>query len=211
MFAGKPVIGIAGGIGSGKSYIASLFGQLGCFVVNSDEQVTETYRDPAVKETLRHWWGDEVIGADGQVNRRFIAGKVFSNVAERRRLEALIHPLVNAARRRVMTVAGANPKVVAFVWDTPLLFEASLNLQCDAVVFIDAPVSLRLQRVRQTRNWTEQELISRENSQWPLDRKREISDYVIRNTADVGHARGPIKGQVKDVLSRILTKARMRS
>ena len=206
VFANKPVIGIAGGIGSGKSFVASLFGQLGCLVVNSDQQVSEAYRDPAVMETLRHWWGDEAIGADGQVNRKFIASKVFSNVDERRRLEALIHPLVYAARRRVMSAAGANPKIIAFVWDTPLLFEASLNLQCDVVVFIDAPVNVRLARVRQTRNWTEQELISRENSQWPLDKKREISDYVLRNTADVGYARG----QVKDVLSRILSKASMR-
>jgi dephospho-CoA kinase len=206
MFADKPVIGIAGGIGSGKSMVANLFAERGCFVVNSDQQVNEAYADEHVKETLRHWWGEEAMAPDGQVNRRLIASKIFNDLAERRRLEALIHPLVNAARRRAMTEAAARPKVVAFVWDTPLLFETSLNLQCDAVVFVDAPPELRLLRVRQTRNWDETELSRREISQWPLDRKREISDYVIRNTADVGHARG----QVKDVLSRILSKANLR-
>jgi dephospho-CoA kinase len=207
MFAGRPVIGIAGGIGSGKSFVASLFGQFGCLVVNSDDQVTQAYRDPSVKETLRHWWGDEMIAADGDVNRKAIADKVFNDINERRRLEALIHPLVNEARRRVMSAAAMNPKIPAFVWDTPLLFEASLNLQCDAVVFVDAPVAQRLQRVQKTRNWTQEELISRENSQWPLDKKREISDYVIRNTADAGEARR----QVKDVLSRIMSKASLRA
>lgn len=207
VFAGKPIIGIAGGIGSGKSFIAQLFGQLGCFVINSDEQVTEAYRDRQVIETLRHWWGDETVLPDGQINRKLIASKVFNSIEERRRLEALIHPLVNAARRRAMTAAAtAFPKLIAFVWDTPLLFEASLNLQCDAVVFVDAPVALRLQRVQKARNWTEQELLSREISQWPLDKKREISDYVVSNTADAGSARS----QVKDVLSRILTRAKLR-
>jgi dephospho-CoA kinase len=60
MYAGKPIIGLVGGIGSGKSYVARLFGELGCFVIDSDAQVTEAYRDPAVAEAIRGWWGDQV-------------------------------------------------------------------------------------------------------------------------------------------------------
>ncbi|HYO09985.1 MAG TPA: dephospho-CoA kinase [Tepidisphaeraceae bacterium] len=219
MFSGKPVIGIAGGIGSGKSFVARLFGELGCLVINSDEQVADAYRDPAVKDVLRQWWGDAVIRADGQVDRGVVAGKIFKDSFERRRLEELIHPRVSEARRRVMEAASesagsaaagsaaaglaAGAEVVAFVWDTPLLFETSLNRECDAVVFVDAPNAARLQRVREGRGWDAAELARREISQWPLDRKREISDYVVSNTADAGYARG----QVRDVLSRILVKS----
>ena len=202
MYANKPVIGIAGGIGSGKSFIAKLFGELGALVISSDDQVTDAYRDEEVRRTLRKWWGDDVIRPDGEINRRLIGGKVFADPAERKRLEELLHPRVHAARERAMAAAANNPGVVAFVWDTPLLFETDLHEQCDAVVFVDAPLQIRLARVAATRNWDAAELARRENSQWGLDRKRNFADYVISNTAGEDVARG----QVQDVLSRILAK-----
>jgi dephospho-CoA kinase len=202
MFHGKPIIGIAGGIGSGKSFVARLFAGEGCVVIDSDQQVTDAYRDETVRRTLRDWWGDEVVRPDGEINRRFIGGKVFNDAAERARLEALIHPRVNAARERAMDAAAADPAVKAFVWDTPLLFETGLNRQCDVVVFVEVPQAERERRVRENRGWDAAELARREKSQWPLDRKRQISDYVIGNTADVGFARD----QVRDVLSRIFAQ-----
>ena len=204
MFRGKPIIGIVGGIGSGKSFVARLFGELGCLVISSDEQVKQAYDDPRVRETLRRWWGDDVIGADGAVNKRAIARRVFADPAERQRLEGLLHPLVNEARMRQMEASANDPQVLAYVWDTPLLLEAGLHEQCDAVVFVEAPLEARLKRVRETRNWDAAELARRENSQQGLDRKREISDHVISNTADVDYARR----QVREVLSRILAPAK---
>jgi dephospho-CoA kinase len=207
LFGGKAIIGIAGGIGSGKSFVAQLFADEGCLVISSDQQVSDVYRDPHVLQMLREWWGDQAINQDGEINRSFIASKVFANPAERTRLEKFIHPLVAEARDRLMAAKADDPKIRAFVWDTPLLFETGLNKDCDAVVFVDAPLEVRLARVQKTRNWDEAELIRRENSQWPLDKKREIADYVVSNTADAGQARV----QVKDVLSRILTIAQSQS
>ena len=214
MYANKPIIGIAGGIGSGKSFIAKLFGEFGALVISSDDQVTDAYRDPQVRAALRSWWGDDVIRADGEINRRLIGGKIFADRAERRRLEELLHPRVTAARERAMAAAVAeNPGgVVAFVWDTPLLFEVGLNTGCDAVVFVDAPQDLRLSRVRRSRGWDAAELAGRENLQWPLDRKRHLSDDVVTNTADVGEGSAsptgadPLRNQVRQVLSRILAR-----
>jgi dephospho-CoA kinase len=140
--------------------------------------------------------------ADGEINRPAVAKKVFGDETERRRLERLIHPWVAEARRREMSAAAEDPQVVAYVWDTPLLFEAGLDGECDAVVFVDAPFEQRLGRVRQARGWDEAELLRREKSQWPLDKKRRISDYVVTNTADADDARG----QVREVLSRILAR-----
>jgi dephospho-CoA kinase len=206
VYANKPIIGIAGGIGSGKSFIAKLFAEAGALVISSDDQVTDAYRDPLVRATLRNWWGDDVIRADGEINRRLIGAKIFADPAQRTRLEELLHPRVTAARDRAMAAAVAdNPgSVVAFVWDTPLLFETALHQQCDAVVFVDAPLETRLARVAATRNWDAAELARRENSQWGLDRKRNFADYVISNTAGAEVARG----QVQDVLSRILAKTK---
>jgi dephospho-CoA kinase len=202
MFAGRPVIGLAGGIGSGKSFVAGLFAELGCAVIDSDAQVRSIYEDPSVKQTLREWWGEEILLPDGGVNRRAVAERIFNDAGDRRRLEGLLYPLVARQRRQKMRELSQNQRVVAFVWDTPLLFEAGLNSECDAVVFVEAPAELRLERLARDRGWDGAELRRRENLQWPLDRKREISDYMIRNAADAGDARR----QVRDVLSRILAR-----
>jgi dephospho-CoA kinase len=204
MFAGKPIIGIAGGIGSGKSFIASLFGEFGCLVFSADEQVDQAYQDPAVRQTIRQWWGPAVFLPNGQLDRAAVAARVFSDEAERRRLEGLIHPRVNQAREQAMAAAASDPRILAFVWDIPLLFEVDLARNCDAIVFVEASPDLRLQRVQASRGWDSHELEKRENLQWPLDRKRKIADHIIWNTADAGQARA----QVRDVLSKILVKVK---
>lgn len=199
---GKPIIGITGGIGSGKSFVADLFGEMGCLVIKSDEQVNEAYQDAAITRQLREWWGDDVVAKGGGVNRRAIAERIFNSATERRRLEGLLHPYVARRRDEVMKGAADDRGVVAFVWDTPLLIETGLDEHCDAVVFVEAPLALRLQRVAAGRKWSSEELMRRENLQTPLDRKRQISDYVVNNTADAAHARR----QVKEVLQRIFVE-----
>ncbi len=202
MIARKPIIGIAGGIGSGKSFVARLFGELGCVVISSDDQVRDAYRDARVVAMLKEWWGDDVLTAAGEINKRVVAGRIFGQPAERERLERLLHPMVNEARERVMRSAVGDPGVVAFVWDTPLLFETGLDAKCDAVVFVNAPQSLRLARVQASRGWDAGELARRENSQMPLDTKRKLSQYVLENTSDAD----VVRGQVRAVLSRILER-----
>jgi dephospho-CoA kinase len=199
MYRNKPVIGIVGGIGSGKSYVAQLFGELGSLVIDSDAQVRAAYQDPAILSTLQQWWGDEVFHLDGSLDRAAVARRVFNNPADRQRLESLVHPWVDAQRTRMMDAAPSD--VVAFVWDTPLLMEAGLHERCDALVFVDAPRDERLRRVREQRGWDEAELQRRENLQLPLDRKREISDYQVVNTAGAED----LRGHVRQILSRIVT------
>jgi dephospho-CoA kinase len=213
----KPIIGIAGGIGSGKSTVARLFGELGCVVISSDDQVRQAYKDPAVLEEIRDWWGAAAFHPDGTLNRRAVADRVFASPEERRRLEGLIHPRVQWMRDAVMADRSHDPEVPAFIWDTPLLFETGLNEQCDAVVFVDTPDAARQQRLTATRGWQAGEFRRREKSQLPLDRKRQMSDYVISNAADAGGTSSPrhdqpgleqLRGQVRDVLSRILEPTR---
>ena len=200
MFAGKPIIGIAGGIGSGKSMIAQIFADQGCLVLNADDQVRTLYADPAIKRTLRSWWGDRVFNSQGDLDRRAIAHIIFADSEQKKRLESLLHPKVDQLRQAAMQLAANNPQVLAFIWDIPLLFEVDLHLRCDAIVFVDASDAQRLERVRKTRGWDENELRRREKLQLPLDNKRRMSNYILKNTADVGFA----QRQVRDVLSEIL-------
>ena len=203
MFAGKPIVGLVGGIGSGKSYIARMFEDEGCLVIDSDEAVGEAYQRPEVREKLKEWWGGEVFFPNGQVNRKAIAQRVFRDEGERRRLEGLIHPIVAEIRDEQMRLAQRDASVVAYVWDTPLLLEVGLGGQCDAIVFIDSPEEERLERVKRTRGWDEAELRRREKLQMPLDKKRVMANDMVRNTAG---ADDEVRNQVRKVLSRILAR-----
>jgi len=197
----KPIIGITGGIGSGKSFVASIFGELGCLIIRSDDQVRQAYEDPAIKAQLRAWWGPGVFDEQGNVNRKAIAERVFTDANQRVRLEQLLHPRIARQREEIMASAGDVP---AFIWDTPLLVETGLDQQCDAVVFVDAPQELREKRVMQSRGWDRAELARREKFQLPLDKKRVLAHYVLENTADADE----VRIQVREILSRILANQR---
>src|SRR5258708_6622958 len=107
MFANKPVIGISGGIGSGKSLVARLFADNGCLVLNADDHVRDLYRDDAgVRDALRQWWGDGVFNRQGDVDRRAVARIIFADDAQRLRLEALLHPRVDERRKALMAAAA---------------------------------------------------------------------------------------------------------
>jgi len=200
LFAGKPIIGLAGGIGSGKSFVARLFAELGGLVICSDEQVHQAYQQDLVKATLRTWWGDSIFAADGSLDRRAVSKIVFADPAQKQKLEALIHPIVNEQRQEIMAARANDPAILAYIWDIPLLFEAGLHRQCDAIIFVDAPLTVRQQRVKENRGWSPEELTQREILQMPLDKKRSISDYTVSN---VGEAH-VVREQARDLFSRIL-------
>lgn len=178
---GKPVIGLAGGIGAGKSTVAAAFARLGCLVLDSDRQAHEVLRRGEVIEQVRRLLGDPTLDpADPQVRRK-IAARVFGRADLLARLNELIHPAVHAMRRQAIAAAQADPNVVAIVLDTPLLFEAGVDAECDATVFVEAPLEQRQRRVAESRRWSPEELDRRQRHQMDLDQKRRRCDYVITN------------------------------
>ena len=192
-----PVIGLAGGIGAGKSAVARAMVELGCVVSDSDTLARAALERDDVRAQLVSWWGDGVFGADGAVDRGAVARIVFGDDAQRLRLETLVHPLVRVSRGEAIAraeAAGAR----AFVIDAPLLFEAGLDAECDVVVFVEAPRAVRLARVRQHRGWDEAELARRESAQLGNDEKRRRADVVVANGEDAGLA-----SRVGAVLDRI--------
>lgn len=205
MTRARPVrIGIAGGIGSGKSTVARLFGELGCVVIDSDALSRAAINEPAVMEQLVDWWGPSVVTGTGVVDRQAVGRIVFADSSERARLEGLIHPMIESARMALIEVA-TTAGVRAVLIDAPLLFEAGLAGEMDAIVFVDTPFEARLERVRGSRGWSEQELRDREKAQLPLEEKRRRSDYHIVNTGGVDD----LRRQVTRILTQI-TEAQTR-
>ena len=202
------VIGIAGGIGSGKSTVARAFAQRGFVIVDADAEAKAALDRPEVRATLAEWWGPGVLNPDGSVNRSEVARRVFSVEVERRRLEGLIHPLVRKTHAQAVDLARRAPGGPApgLVMDTPLLFEAGIDRECDAVIFIEASRATRLERVRRSRGWDEAEFDRREASQWPLDRKRAACRFVIHNDDSDGSA-SHLDEQVRDVCATLGERA----
>lgn len=175
------VLGIAGGIGSGKSAFARALARHGARVIDSDAEARKAIERPDVVARLREWWGEEVVGPDGKPDRKKIASIVFDQPEQRRRLESLVHPIIKAEREAFISRA-ARDGVRVVVVDAPLLFEAGVNKECDATVFVDCPREIRLARVKDARGWSDEEFARRESAQMPLDQKRAASQFVVINS-----------------------------
>jgi dephospho-CoA kinase len=195
----KPIIGLMGGPGSGKSTVARCFAELGCAVIDADKLAHDALLQGDVMAEVRQRWGGEVFGDSGAIDRKKLGGVVFADTDALRALEAIVHPRVHAGRQRERDLQRADAGVVAIVEDCPLLLESELADQCDVLVFVEVPEALRLKRVAESRGWDAAELRKRDKSQLPLDTKRREADYVIRNDRDLDHTRE----QVRSVLHRI--------
>lgn len=200
---GPFVLGIAGGIGSGKSKVASAFAELGWVVVDFDAEIRKALSTIAVRDTLVSWWGDGVLDSDGNLDRKAVGAIVFADEAQRKRLEDLLHPMVLMTREQALEKArkaGAPGTVL----DAPLLFESGQDGACDAVVFVDAPLETRLDRVRKHRGWEEQELQRREAAQWSLSEKRRRSRFVVHND----RGKSEVDAQVGEICAMLVAEAR---
>jgi dephospho-CoA kinase len=199
----KLIIGLAGGIGSGKSTVARILQELGAAVISSDELNREELARPEVLGELREWWGEKVIGPDGRPNRTAIRAIISADPQARTRLESLLHPRIDQRRRELTAGYRADPAIRAIVWDSPLLFEAGLARECDTVIFVDADRELRARRVAQERGWTLQELGRLEKAQNALDFKKNSADHRVTNNSDMDG----LRCEVRAVFSRILSGA----
>lgn len=196
----KPIIGLLGGIGSGKSVVARQLESLGCGVVDADAIARAAIDEPAVKHQLVQWWGPEVINPSGQVDRKVVAAKIFNHPDEKARLESLIHPRVKLGRQDLHAKYNADPAIKAIVEDCPLLLETGLDNAVDVLIYIESGREKRIERVAKTRGWSADELDRREKNQLPLDTKRNRADHVVVNEA----GEQVCFEQTRNVLSQIL-------
>lgn len=196
----KPVIGLAGGIGAGKSTVAKILETLGVGVIDSDRLAHEQLQNTRIASTIVEWWGEGIRDSSGVLDRRAIGKLVFENPRELARLEELLYPGID--RRRAELIGGfqADGTVRAIVLDTPKLFEAGLDRLCDAVIFVESDWSSRVNRVSASRGWSSEELARRGKLQDSLDSKRANADHVVENHADIE----ALRTQVESVFVSIL-------
>ncbi len=189
------MIGLVGGIASGKSLVAQQFRSLGAEVLDADRVGHAVLRFPEVVEAIRGHFGWRVFDAAGQVDRKALGRIVFGPPPDGPReltmLESITHPEIRR-RLRVQAEEMAERGVPLVVLDAPVLLKAGWDQMCDALVFVDSPRNLRLARALE-RGWAPEELAAREAAQEPIEEKRQRAGFVVDNSGDLGYTLGQVE------------------
>lgn len=178
------MVGLLGGVGSGKSAVAAAFGRLGARVVDADAIVHGLYASPTFVARIARAFGREVIGDDGRLDRARVSKLVFENPRRLRRLERLVHPAVLRAIRAEIRRPGRSAPLVL---DVPLLLETGLDASCDVLIYVSVPRPLRLSRLSRQRSLGRAEAARRARFQRPLSEKRRRADVIIDNGGTRAH------------------------
>jgi dephospho-CoA kinase len=176
------VVGLIGGMGSGKTTVAEAFARRGAVVVSGDLAGHEALRQPGIREQVVKRWGREVLEESGEVSRKKLGTIVFGDSVERMALEAMVFPWIKDSLRRQIDAAKAKGNAAVVLLDAAIMLEADWNAVCDRLVFVDAPREIRLKRLLEQRGWKEQEVQKREQAQIPLEEKRNRADEVLDNS-----------------------------
>ena len=178
----KPVLGLVGGIGAGKSTVAAALVRHGGKVVAGDPLGHEALEQPDILARVTEIWGDRgILTPDGKVDRKKFGRIVFPSPVERSRLEHLVHPYIEQRIREEIDRAVADPATKFVVLDAAIMLEAGWDGVCDKLIYVDAPRPVRLERVQRQRGWTDQDLANREAVQMPAEKKEERADAVVDN------------------------------
>jgi dephospho-CoA kinase len=199
----KPIIGILGGICSGKSSVAAEFVKLGCIVIDADKMAKQLLDEPAVQLKIITLFDTAILGPEGKIDRQKLARIVFSDPSKLAALTDIIHPPVLEKTSVLIEKYMMNPAISAIVLDMPLLVEVGWEKRCNSLVFVDCDPKIRLRRAENRGFFDENELKARENFQISLDKKRQISDYIIRNDLDLSE----LAQQVGNIFNCIMKNA----
>jgi len=185
------VIGIVGGVASGKSLVARELARLGAGLLDADRAAHEVLRMPKIEAAARQRWGGDIFAPQGRIDRTRLARIVFADPPtgprERKYLEQLTHPEIGrllAREARRLEAAGGELAVL----DAALLLESGWDKLCDMLVFVEAPRGLRLARALE-RGWSEADFAAREDAQESLDAKRESADVELDNSGSTEQTR----------------------
>jgi dephospho-CoA kinase len=173
-------VGLTGGVASGKSTVSAILAELGAVVVDADQLAREVVArgTPGLAEVLAAF-GPSVLTEDGELDRVAMGAIVFADESRRRALEGIIHPLVRA---RAAELEAAAPPGAIVVHDIPLLAETGQGSRFDAVVVVDVPTEVQVQRMIDTRAMSREDAMARVAAQATREERLAIATHVIDNT-----------------------------
>lgn len=180
------VVGITGGIGTGKSTVSKMIENMGFPIINTDNLAKEIIsKDTIVRRKLVNLFGEGIFTEDGQFNSKMIADIVFegspASVEKMLQLNSIVHPPVIQAMIDGVEELEAKGEKLIFI-ESALIFEAELDDGFDYIIVVDAPEEVVVERLTQNNKLTETDVIQRINSQMPQSEKIEFADFVIDNS-----------------------------
>jgi dephospho-CoA kinase len=192
-------VGLTGGVASGKSTVAALLRELGAVVIDSDVLAREVVEPgtPGLVAVVEAF-GPEVLTADGALDRPALGAVVFGDEAARRRLEAILHPLIRA---RAAELEAAAPEGTVVVHDIPLLVETGQAGRFDAVLVVDVPVETQVQRMARDRGMSREDALARVTAQADRAQRLAAATHVVDNTG----TREDLRDRVTEVLDKLVS------
>jgi dephospho-CoA kinase len=190
-------VGLTGGVASGKSTVSRMLAELGAVVIDADLLAREVVgRGTDGLEEVVSAFGSQVLTPAGDLDRPALGARVFADETRRRDLEAIIHPRVRA---RAAEIEASAPEGSLIVHDIPLLAETGQGAAFDAVVVVDVPSELQVERMVRERGWTQAEANSRIAAQASREERRAMATYVIENTGTIED----LRRRVAEVFARL--------
>lgn len=175
------VIGITGGIASGKSTIAEILRSLGANVIDADKLCHQLINTKEITQRITEKWGNRILNQYGKIKRDALAKIVFSDKKEISALNKIIHPeAIRLIKSRIAELKNES-STKAIVLDAALLVESNLKDICDIIIFVDTKLNTRKKRALISRKWSSDQLDERESYQGLLREKREMADIIINN------------------------------
>ncbi|MEK6680831.1 MAG: dephospho-CoA kinase [Nitrospirota bacterium] len=194
------LIGLTGGIASGKSTVSAIFKRLGAYIIDADLLARDAVRPmrPAWSEIVKNF-GKGILNKNGSINRRRLGEIVFGNKKKRRLLNSIVHPHVFERAGEIKAKIIKNDPDAVIIFDAALLMETGAYKKMDKVAVVYADEGLQIIRLMKRDGLTEDEAIKRIKAQMPLKDKVRFADYII----DGSRAIPEVRGQVKEILGDI--------
>ncbi len=196
----KPIIGLLGGIASGKSTVAAEFAKLGCKVIDADKIAHGLLEEPSVLQRVTGLFGNAILDSAGRIDRRKLAAGVFGDAEKLSSLNNIKQPRVLARVEELIEQYSRSSRIKAIVLDMPLLAEVGWAKRCDRVIYVECNVKRRIERAKKSLHLDETELKIRENFQISLDSKSRLADNVVNNNSDFS----ALVRQIADIFTCII-------
>lgn len=199
------LVGLTGGIATGKSTVSTMFAHLGAKVVDADLLAREVVMpgQPVLAQIVKEF-GPDVLQEDGSLDRKRLGAVVFADGEKRKRLEEITHPAIRARQQRILSVYEEEGFEGVIIWDVALLIETSAAKGMDRVVVVIADSDTELRRLVARDGFSEEDARRRMASQMPLSEKVKVADYVIDNSG----TRAETERRVREVHRALLADLR---
>jgi dephospho-CoA kinase len=190
--------GLTGGIATGKTTVGNFFREKGVYIIDADLIAREV-----VKKGMPAWgmikeeFGDEILGEDGELDRKKLGSIVFSSKEKIQKLNSIVHPFV---RERMMAEIERTISMEKdILLDIPLLFENGIHQWLRPVILVYAPLEVQIERLMKRDGLSREECEKRIKAQMPIEEKKKLADYIIDNSSDISKT----KRQVEEVYEKI--------